>query len=288
MWIPKDLHSHSHSQRQAPLGPDLTPSLPPQLPWPPSSAPRQHRYRYGSPSSLFLSPNQSYRLCEICINHAVLHCIRTLIYQNSIWMLSSSFTSLMRPSVRSFPPASSLRRPQPPPSSLLIFRSLHPSPCSFPQKLISWSPRSSPFPGVETHYHVSVGKTLSMRGLTLSRTEPEKAFPCELLLHTPYTPAWFSLQMGGWIIGTDFLSDTNNATHKRPEKICYFTQNISIIQNSEILPKPLGNHSKNTKNEKGNPLPRQNIRYIWIGVQRFFRNIREQVYDKNVEEDRSH
>lgn len=186
MWIPKDLHSHSHSQRQAPSGPDLTPSLPPQLPWPPSSAPRQHRY--GSPSSLFLSPNQSYRLCEICINHAVLHCTRTLIDQNSIWMLSSSFTSLMRPSVRNFPLASGLRRPQPPPSSLLIFRSLHPSPCSFPQKLISWSPKSSPFPGVETHYHVSVGKTLSMRGLTLSRTQNRKRLSlvsCSSILPTP-------------------------------------------------------------------------------------------------------
>lgn len=172
MWIPKDLHSHSHSQQQAPPRPDLTPSLPPQLPWPPSSAPQQPRY--GSPSSLFLPPNQSYRPCETCINRAVLHCTRTMIDQNSIWMLSSFFTSLTRPSVRNFPPATGLRRPQPPPSSLLIFRSLHPSPCSFPQKLISWSPGSSPFLGIETHYHVSVGKTLSMQGLTLSRTQSRK------------------------------------------------------------------------------------------------------------------
>ena len=144
-------------------------------PGPPSAVPPHPRY--VSPSSLLLCPNQSYRPCEICVNRAVLHCTRTMIDQDSIWILSSSFTSLTHLSIRNFPLATCPCRPQPPPLSLLIFRSLHPGPCCFPEKLISCSPGSSPFPGIETHYRVSVGKTVSVQGLTLQQdTELEKAF----------------------------------------------------------------------------------------------------------------
>lgn len=138
MWIPKDLHSHSHPSSKPPLDLDLTPLLPPpQLPWPPSSAPQQPRYGSFHPS-LFLPPNQSPTdLVRPVSTVRFMHCTRTMIDQNSIWCYPHLSHPWCRLQGQEFPTGH--RPPQAPTSSLplLIFRSLHPSPCSFPQKLIS-------------------------------------------------------------------------------------------------------------------------------------------------------
>lgn len=188
MWIPKDLHSHSHSQ------------APPT--WPHSI----------SPTTAALAPPPCPTATQIWLtllpfsNHSPTDLVRPVstvrsftLHKDDDWpKLHLDVILILHILWRGSQPGISHRHRPPQAPNLLpclswSFRSLHPSPAAS-QKLISWSPWSSPFLGIETHYHVSVVKHF-MRGLTLSRTQSRKRlFPGKLfLLHTPYTLRWFSL-----------------------------------------------------------------------------------------------